>query len=83
MLLFPDFIRLLLIACFFGMAVLALLYLRQRQLSLIGYCLWGLVATLLPFVGPFLVIMSQPGEKRQVLSSNKDTAHPGSVHQAQ
>ncbi len=75
MLFFPDFIRLLLIACYVGMAVLALLYLRQRQLSLIGYLLWGLAATLLPFVGPFLVIMSQPGEKRPALSPKKESAH--------
>ncbi len=73
MLLFSDFIRLLLIFCFTGMAVLALLYLRRRRLPSVGYFLWGLVAILLPFVGPFLVIISQPGEKRQIPSPKKDS----------
>ena len=59
-----ETIRALLIGCLFFMALLAVLYLRQRQLSWIAYCAWGLLAILLPAIGPFLVILAHPGQKR-------------------
>jgi hypothetical protein len=54
------------------MALVAILYLRQRRLPLIGYACWGLVALLIPFMGPFLVIMSHPGEKCPESPAKKD-----------
>ena len=60
-----ETIRTLLIGCLFLMALLAVLYLRQRRLSWAAYCAWGLLALLLPAVGPFLVILAHPGQKRE------------------
>jgi ABC-type bacteriocin/lantibiotic exporter with double-glycine peptidase domain len=59
-----DTIRTLLIGCLFFMALLAVLYLRQRRLTWTAYCAWGLLAILLPAMGPFLVILAHPGQKR-------------------
>jgi hypothetical protein len=56
--------RLLLLACLVGMAVLAVLFLRRRKLSMLAYLGWGLVIVLLPLVGPFLVILIRPGTER-------------------
>ena len=61
MLLSPDIMRLLLLLCVVGMAIMAGLFLRERRLSLAAYLGWGLVATLLPLLGPFLVILVRPG----------------------
>jgi len=60
----PDFMRLLLIACLVSLAVIAVFYLRGRQLSYWGYIGWGLVAVFIPLVGPFIVLLSRPGKKR-------------------
>jgi hypothetical protein len=65
MLISPDILRALLILCQFGMATLALLFLRTRILSLAEYIVWGLVALLVPYLGPFLVILSKPGLKQK------------------
>ena len=55
----------LLVACLVGLAVIAVFYLRGRQLSYWGYLGWGLVAILIPLVGPFIVLLARPGKKRQ------------------
>jgi hypothetical protein len=55
--------RLILLLILFGMQLQAAFYLRQRSLSFFAYLGWGLLAVLLPPVGPFLVILSQPGER--------------------
>ena len=57
-----DTMRLLIFACLFGMVMVAVLYLRQRKLSTLAYFLWGLLALTVPFLGPYLVITSRPGE---------------------
>lgn len=49
-------------ACLFGMVMMAVLYLRQRKLSTTAFVLWGLLALVLPVLGPFLVIVARPGE---------------------
>lgn len=41
--------------------VLAIFYLRRCQLNFGAYALWGLFALLVPVLGPFLVILSRPG----------------------
>ena len=55
-------ISVLLVLCLVGMYVLAMLSLRRRDLSLGWYAFWGLLALLLPAVGPFLVLLLQPGK---------------------
>ncbi len=69
-----EIIRILLILAAAAMALLALNYLRQRRLS--GWALfgWGLLAVLLPLLGPFLVIAIRPGRWRKD-SSGKKGAH--------
>jgi len=58
----PDFMRLSILLCAIGMALLAAFFLRERRMSLSSYLGWGLLALLLPFLGPFLVILSCPGQ---------------------
>jgi predicted membrane channel-forming protein YqfA (hemolysin III family) len=57
-----DILRVILLAVLFGMLMIAILYLRQRKLSTLAYVLWGIFALLLPVVGPYLAIASQPGK---------------------
>ena len=61
----PDTMRLLLIATLVGMALLAALYLRRRELRTAQYLSWGLLALLVPLLGPFLVILNHPGRLRE------------------
>ena len=60
----PDLVRLMLLLGMLAMAVVAAFYLRQRKLSIVAYAAWGLVAILVPVVGPFLVIWLKPGSRR-------------------
>jgi len=57
-----EILRVLLFVVLFGMLMVAVLYLRQRKLSKLAYVLWGILALILPVVGPYIVIASQPGE---------------------
>jgi len=57
----PDTMRFLLGTCILGMALLAAFYLRRRGMSAREYIAWGLLALLVPLLGPFLVILSHPG----------------------
>lgn len=59
--------RALLVGCMAGMALLAALYMRRRELSSGAFILWGLLALLVPLLGPFLVILSHPGHLRPQL----------------
>lgn len=54
-------VRTLLIVDIVGMALLSLFYLRQRQMSRLAFFCWGLLALLIPVLGPFMVIASRPG----------------------
>jgi hypothetical protein len=45
-----------------AIALLALFYLRQRRMSWTSWLCWGLLAVLLPVLGPFLVIVNRPGK---------------------
>jgi hypothetical protein len=62
MFLSPTVMRVLLVLCLAGMALLAVLFLRRRRLSLAAYVGWGLLAVFLPLIGPFLVILLSPRE---------------------
>ena len=55
-------LRWLLLVYLIVMYVLAMLYLRNRRMSLSNYGLWGLFALLVPMLGPFVVIAFQPGK---------------------
>lgn len=55
-------IRSILLIDMVALALLALFYLRQRRMSWMSLLGWGLLAVLLPVLGPFLVIATRPGE---------------------
>jgi len=56
-----EVLRLILFADLFGMLMLAVLFLRGRRLSTLGYVCWGILALMLPVVGPYIVIATRPG----------------------
>lgn len=60
-----ETLRLLLAGFLVAMYVLAMLYLRRQPLTFSQYTLWGLFALLVPALGPFLVILLQPGISAQ------------------
>ncbi|MDP2995502.1 MAG: hypothetical protein Q8N46_10325 [Anaerolineales bacterium] len=60
-----ETLRLLLAGFLVAMYVLANLYLRRQPLTFSQYTLWGLFALLVPALGPFLVILLQPGKSAQ------------------
>jgi len=57
-------LRVLLVITIVALAVVALLYLRRRQLEARDYLAWGLLAVCVPLLGPFLVIACRPGRWR-------------------
>jgi hypothetical protein len=56
--------RWLILLCMLAMVLLAAFSLRRRDLHPLTYTFWGLVAILIPIIGPFFVIWIQPGNKR-------------------
>jgi hypothetical protein len=62
MFLSADVMRLLLLACLIGMALLAGGYLRRRQLTMFELLWCGALIILVPLLGPYLVMLMQPGE---------------------
>jgi len=56
-----ETLRLLLAGNLIAMYVLTMLYLGCQPLTLSLFMLWGLFALLVPALGPFLVILLQPG----------------------
>lgn len=67
-------LRILLVSCALGMLFLAAFFLRSRKLSTLAYLGWGVVAILLPVLGPFLVIWKSPGKKRGPCSDLAESA---------
>ncbi len=65
-----ETLRLLLAGTLVAMYVLAMLYLRRQPLTFSQYTLWGLFALLVPTMGPFLVILLQPGKSAQRYINN-------------
>jgi hypothetical protein len=55
-------IRTILLVDIVTMSLLAVVYLRQRRMDWLAYCAWGLLALLVPVLGPFLVIANRPGQ---------------------
>jgi hypothetical protein len=60
-----ETMRYLLAAFLIGMAFLALLFLRRRELTTSQIVGWGLLIVLVPLLGPFLVIAIKPGAERR------------------
>lgn len=65
-------IRTILLVDIAAMALLALIYLRQRRMSWISFCCWVLLAVGIPVLGPFLVIANRPGEWNPSFSFSAD-----------
>ena len=59
-------VKAILLISILAMAFLAMYYLHRRKLSWAAYCFWGLLAIVLPVLGPFLVIVARPGKWRAV-----------------
>ena len=60
-----NLLQALLVLDILGMALLAIFYLRRRPLSWLAFLGWGLLAVLVPILGPFLVIACRPGSNRR------------------
>jgi hypothetical protein len=60
-----DLMRALLLIDIIGLALLAIFYLRRRPISALAFLAWGLLAVLVPILGPFLVIAAHPGANRR------------------
>ncbi len=58
-----ETLRIILFSFLIIQFLLAIFYLRGRKLSFGEYALWGLFALLIPALGPFLVIVSRPGQR--------------------
>lgn len=58
--------RLFIFITLFTMVILAVFFLKGRELSGREYILWGLLALLLPVLGPYLVILARPGQSIQL-----------------
>jgi hypothetical protein len=63
MMISPNLMRALIVLCMLGMVLIAAFFLRRRGLSPLAYASWGMLALLLPLVGPFLVIWIHPGQR--------------------
>ena len=70
-----ETLRLILLGYLVAMFALSVIFLRERRLSVGAYALWGVLALLVPAVGPFLVIMARPGKPRR---SQRFKHFPGS-----
>lgn len=57
-----ETLRLLLAGFLVAMYILAILYLRRRNLTLGEHAFWGLFALFIPALGPFLLILARPGK---------------------
>lgn len=66
-----DVMRIMLYITLFGMALLSALYLSRRILTLPEYFKYSLLILFVPLLGPFLVILSQPGQPIPPLSARE------------
>jgi len=57
-----EILRTILLIFLFAMLALGLDFLRRRRMPFNEFALWGLFALLVPALGPFLVIVIQPGK---------------------
>ncbi len=66
-----DVMRALLLLDIVGSALLAIFYLRRRTISALAFLGWGLLAVLVPVIGPFLVIAARPGARHSSSRSSR------------
>jgi uncharacterized membrane protein YjfL (UPF0719 family) len=66
-----ETIRVMLAGCLVAMYVLAMASLRRRPLSLGQLTAWGAFALFIPALGPFLVILTQPGDPPRRIRSRR------------
>jgi hypothetical protein len=71
MLISREIMRIFLVTCLVSMALLAVFFLRTRRMTLVSYIAWGMVAIFIPLLGPFLVILSRPGQSIAPLRKRK------------
>lgn len=60
-----DTLLIVLIVFLVSMYLAAMSYLHRRVLTRLQFLVWGIVALLLPALGPFLVIAVRPGRPRR------------------
>ncbi|HEY3311160.1 MAG TPA: hypothetical protein VGK00_05920 [Anaerolineales bacterium] len=60
-----QFLRILLVVYALGAFGLATAYLRYRRCSTLEFALWGILAFILPVIGPFFVIAARPGPRKR------------------
>ncbi len=60
-----QIMRILLAVYAVGAFTLAMFYLRYRRCTPIEFALWGIVALIVPVLGPFFVIAARPGPKKR------------------
>ena len=58
-------LRTLLVVYAVGAFVLTLFYLRHRRCSALEFVAWGMLALVVPVLGPFFVIAARPGPKKR------------------
>jgi len=80
MLLPADVMRFLLVLSALGMSLLAIFYMRRRELKLEAYIGWGLLAVMVPFLGPFLVILYRPGRPARSIRRSISPSHSAREH---
>ena len=73
-------IQMALVVCLLALYLLAMFFLRRRNLADGEYLLWGLFALLVPALGPFLVILLRPGKTGRSAdkadAENRAGSHP-------
>jgi hypothetical protein len=67
-------VRVMLIVDLIVMALLAIVYLRQRRMSWLAFLGWGALAICVPVIGPFVVISTRPGEWDPTFSVQRDVS---------
>lgn len=66
-----DVLRVLLLLSAICLFSLAIFYLTRREMPIQSFLGWGLLAVVIPFLGPFLVIVTQPGTRRSEPKQSK------------
>lgn len=64
-------LRFLLVAYSTVAFVVTIFYLYYRRVTLGEYVLWGIIAFILPIVGPFFVIAARPGPRKRIRAVSK------------
>jgi len=59
-----QIMRVILVLYVLGSFVLTLFYLRYRRCTPLEFALWGMLALIVPVLGPFFVIAARPGPRK-------------------